>query len=161
MRPHGTALQLEARRRRAVELLGEGKTLVAVARQVKSSVSSVKRWKAAVADGGEEGLSPKPTPGRPAFLSSAQQRKLLKALERGPRRHGFATDLWTCSRVAEVIRRMFDVHYHTDYVGRLLHQLGWSVQKPTLRAKERDEKAIATWCSETWPRLKKEPPAKS
>jgi transposase len=63
--------------------------------------------------------------------------------------------------VGEVIQRMFGVHYHTDYLGTLLHRLGWSVQKPVLRAKERDEKAIASWRSKTWPRLKKEPRAKS
>lgn len=161
MRPHGTALQLEARRRRAVELLAEGKTHAEVARQVKSSVSSVARWKSAVGEGGKQALAPKPTPGRPAFLSAAQKQKLMKALLRGARHHGFATDLWTCARVGEVIQRMFGVHYHTDYVGTLLHRLGWSVQKPVLRAKERDEKAIASWRSETWPRLKKEPRAQS
>ena len=79
MRPHGTALQLEARRRRAVELLAEGKTHAEVARQVKSSVSSVARWKSAASEGGKQALAPKPTPGRPAFLSSAQKQKLVKA----------------------------------------------------------------------------------
>lgn len=156
MRPHGTAQQLEARRRRAVELLGQKKTLTEVARLVKASVSSVSRWRDAVAEHGKQGLAAKPVPGRPARLSPSQKQRLLKALARGPRHFGFATDLWTCSRVGEVIRRLFGVEYHVDYVGTLLHKLGWSVQKPTLRARERDEAAIAHWRSETWPRLKKE-----
>lgn len=161
MRPHGTAQQLEARRRRAAEFLGQDKTLTEVARLVGASVSSVSRWRDALAEHGKQALAPKPVPGRPPRLSKTQKRRLLKALARGPRRWGFATDLWTCARVGQVIRRLFGVEYHVDYVGTLLHRLGWSVQKPTLRARERDEAAIAHWKSETWPRLKKEARTKS
>jgi transposase len=156
MRPHGTAQQLEARRRRAAELLQQGKTLTEVARLVGSSVSSVSRWRDALDRGGEQALAPKPAPGRPAWLSEAQRRRLLRVLQAGPRRQGFATDLWTCARVGQVIRRLFGVRYHVDYVGTLLHKLGWSPQKPALQARERDETAIAAWRSKTWPRLKKE-----
>jgi transposase len=37
------------------------------------------------------------------------------------------------------------VTYHRNHVGKLLHQLGWSHQKPEHRAIERDEAAIADW----------------
>ena len=45
--------------------------------------------------------------------------------------------------------------YHRDHIGRLLHSLGWSVQKPERRALERDEEAIARWKRKDWPRIKK------
>jgi len=156
MRPHGTAQQLEARRLRAAELLQQGKTLTEVAQLVGSSVSSVARWRDTLERQGKQALAPKPVPGRPPRLTEAQRRKLLKLLAAGPRRQGFATDLWTCARVREVIRRLFGVEYHVDYVGTLLHKLGWSPQKPAVRARERDEAAIVQWRRETWPRLKKE-----
>jgi transposase len=57
--------------------------------------------------------------------------------------------------VAEVIRREFGVEYHVDHVGRLLHAMAWSPQKPERRARERDEEAIRTWIKEEWPRIKK------
>ena len=161
MRPTGTAAQLAVRRRNAVALLAEGHTPIAVAKQLKCSRSSLQRWQATAAAGGDEALEPKPTPGRPAFLSPSQQRQLLTILARGPRKNGFPTELWTCARVAQLIRRRFGVTYHTDYVGTLLHKLGWSPQKPERRARERDPQAIATWRRETWPRLKKEPPSSS
>ena len=161
MRPHGTAQQLEARRRRAAELLGQDKTLTEVARLVGASVSSVSRWRDAVAKHGKQALAPKPVPGRPARLSEAQKRRLLKVLARGARRRGFATDLWTCARIGQVIQQLFGVEYHVDYVGTLLHKLKWSPQKPAMRARERDEGAIAQWRRETWPRLKKEARTKS
>lgn len=56
-----------------------------------------------------------------------------------------------------MIQRLFAVDYHPEYVPRLLHQLGWSPQKPERRARERNETDIAQWRRDTWPRLKKEP----
>ena len=161
MRPTGSPAQLAVRRRKAVALLAEGHTPTAVAKQLKCSRSSLQRWREAAAAGGDEALEPKPTPGRPAFLSPSQQRQLLTILARGPRKSGFPTELWTCARVGQVIRRRFGVTYHTDYVGTLLHKLGWSPQKPERRARERDPQAIAVWRRETWPRLKKETSTKS
>jgi transposase len=161
MRPHGTIAQLEARRRKAVALLAEGDTVTAVAKQVGASHSSVLRWRDAVAAKGEAGLLAKPASGRPSRLSARQHQQLLKILGRGARRSGFATELWTCARVAQVIEMRFGVAYHSDYVGTLLHKLGWSPQKPERRARERDEDSIATWRRETWPRLKKEARTKS
>jgi transposase len=54
-----------------------------------------------------------------------------------------------------VIEREFGVSYHQNYISRLLHDLGWSVQKPEQRAIERDEDLIRAWLSRDWPRIKK------
>lgn len=161
MRPIGTAEQLEVRRMRAAQLLRQKKTLTEVALLVKSSVSSVKRWKDALDKQGEGGLKAKPHPGRPPRLTVRQKVRLLKTLLAGAVKSGYSTDLWTCARVAEVIERLFGVTYHVDYVGTLLHRLGWSVQKPEQRARERDEEAIARWRRDDWPRIKKEARATS
>jgi putative transposase len=59
--------------------------------------------------------------------------------------------------VAEIIDREFGVEYHEDHIGRLLHGMGWSPQKPERRARERDEEAIRTWIKKEWPRVKKKP----
>jgi len=63
-------------------------------------------------------------------------------LLQGPLAHGYRTNLWTTARIAELIRREFGVWYHRDHVGRLMHRLQWSPQKPKRRALERDEKNI-------------------
>ena len=55
----------------------------------------------------------------------------------------------------KVIGREFGVHYHRDYISRLLRGLGWSVQKPDPRAIERDEELIQAWLDQDWPRIKK------
>jgi transposase len=128
---------------------------------VDASLSSVKRWKAAWKKGGIESLAAKPHPGPAPRLSDFQRQQLLKILIRGPGAIGYPTNLWTCSRVAKVIRKRFRVEYHPGHVWYLLRGLNWSCQKPERRARERDESAIARWRERDWPRLKKELPAKS
>ena len=76
-------------------------------------------------------------------------------LLRGPLAHGYPTNLWTTARIAEVIRDEFGIQYHRDHVGRLMHSLRWSPQKPERRALERDEQAIARWQQKDWLRIKK------
>jgi putative transposase len=75
-------------------------------------------------------------------------------LKRGARAAGYPNDLWTCRRVADLIGRTFGVWYDPDHVGRVLHALGFSAQKPEARARERDEAAIARWRTKDWPRIK-------
>jgi len=157
MRPPGTAEHLERRRRRAIRLLEAGLSLSAAARAVGASVSSVSRWYAAYRARGDQGLRARPTPGRPPRLSARQKRQLLRVLAKGPPASGYATELWTLKRVAEVIERRFGVRYHPCHVWKLLVGLNWSCQKPERRARERDEAAIAAWRRERWPHIKKRP----
>lgn len=157
MRPKGEAAVLEARRRRALKLLKKGLSLNEVARRLGCAPSSVMRWRDAVEREGPKGLKVRPTPGRPPKLSAPERRKLEEVLLAGPRASGYRTDLWTTARVASVIRSRFGVRYHPDHVGRLLHQLGWSAQKPERRALERDEAAIERWKTRDWARVKKTP----
>jgi transposase len=115
------------------------------------------RWRDAREAGGRDALRVRSSPGRPPKLTNKERQRLVRLLLRGAIAHGFATELWTTSRIAELIRREFRVRYHRDHVGRLLHGLGWSVQKPERRALERDEARIEQWKRETWPRIKKKP----
>jgi transposase len=157
MRPKGSAAVLEARRHRALRLLDQGRSLNEVARLLGCAPSSVMRWRDAREAGGKAALRVRFSPGRPPKLSARDRRRLVQRLRRGARAHGYATDLWTTARVARVIFREFRVRYHRAHVGRLLHGLGWSVQKPERRALERNEERIAHWKRETWPRIKKKP----
>lgn len=155
MRPQGPAAVLEDRRRRAMKLLDTGLSLHEVARRIDCAASSVMRWRDARQRGGTRALKVKTTPGRPHKLSAKQKARLIKLLLRGPTAHGYSTELWTTARIAEVISDQFDVRYHRDHVGRLMHTLGWSCQVPQRRARQRDEARIQQWRAEDWPRVKK------
>lgn len=155
MRPRGSAAQLEYRRQLGGKLLAQGKGVREVARLLAVAPSSVSRWKQALKRGGEQALQAKPHAGPSPRLSVSQKRRLLATLVAGPRAAGYATELWTCPRVGEVIRQRFGVSYHSAHVWRLLRDFRWRPQKPEHQARERDEAAIARWRRQTWPRLKK------
>lgn len=159
MRPAGSPQALQRRRERAMQLLDEGYQPHEVASMVKADRRSVRRWRAACRQQGTQALQARPAPGRPSKLTDGDKARLEELLLKGAVAAGYPTDLWTCARIAETITAQFGVQYHTDHIGRLMRALGWSVQKPTRRALERDEAAIATWVRTDWPRVKKTPHA--
>lgn len=152
-----TNSEQETRRRFAGHLLLEGYPLQEVADTVGASLSSVKRWKKAALEGGLEALVTKPRSGRPPGLSGADKQRLVEILLAGPQKAGYRTDLWTCKRVAEVIRKEFGVEYHERYPWEILRSLGFTCQKPEQQAREQDEEAVRHWRRYTWPRLKRGP----
>jgi transposase len=157
MRTKGSAAELQARRLLAGRLLLEGSDVDEVAEIVGVSESSVRRWRRAVGKGGLEALLAKPHPGRKPRLDAKQKQQLIEILLAGPREAGYSTDLWTCRRVAEVIAKKFQVTYHPDHVGKMLHDLGWTCQKPEQRAREADDAAMERWRKQDWPRIKRGP----
>lgn len=157
MRPSGSPEELERRRTRAVELLAQGHAPVEVAHMVGVDRRSVRRWNAAYRQRGGAALKARRASGRPPALDAKARQQVERILLKGAAAAGFPTDLWTCPRVAEVIEQRFGVAYHVDHIGRLLHGLGWSPQKPERRAVERDEDEIRRWVKQDWPRVKKTP----
>jgi len=157
MRPKGSAAELEQRRRQAVALLEQGMKPATVAKAVGTSRASVTRWRQVYEARGQEALESKPHPGGRSRLTVAQRKRLIRLLLQGPRKHGYGTELWTLSRVAEVIAVTFGVEYHPSAVWHILRSMRWSSQKPERRARERDEQAIEAWRQPEWRRIKKRP----
>ena len=153
----GSADLLEDRRRRALALCDTGLSLNEVGRRIRCAASSVLRWLRARRRGGPDALRVRASPGRPPKLGPTQRRRLVKLLLQGPLAHGYRTNLWTTARIAVLIGRELGVRYHRDHIGRLMHSLNWSHQKPERRALEHDEQAIARWKQKDWRRVKKTP----
>lgn len=150
-------VELERRRKQGMRLLASGVWPAEVARRVGVSRQSVLRWSKRHAQGGMEGLERPKRFGRPPKLEEAQRVELIKALKAGALAAGFASELWTLPRIATLIKERFGIELSQPSVWRMLQQLGWSVQRPTGRARQRDEAAIAEWKKKRWPALKKSP----
>jgi transposase len=136
-------------------MLEQGHSQAEVARRVGAAPNSVWRWWKAYREGGKSALRARPAPGRKPKLSAEQKENLSRRLLQGARCSGFPTDLWTCARIAQLIRRCYGVNYHVDSLPRFLRALGFSCQRPQKRALERDDEAVARWVARDWPRIKR------
>ena len=146
----------EGRRLRAFELKQRGWKQTQIADALGVTEGAVSQWMKRATDEGVEGLRHKPPPGATPRLSEDERARLPELLARGAEAHGFRGEVWTCERVAKVIRREFGVSYHPAHVSRLLKAWRQSLlQKPQRRANQRDEEAIEHWKEKKWPSLKK------
>jgi len=145
---------LQRRRMRGGRLLLRSVAQAEVAREVGVSRSTVSDWNDRVSAGGLEALRRR-TRGRPSGLDAQQRAELVRLLKVGALARGFATELWTLRRVGQLIEEQFGRRYSESQVWRILLALGFSSQRPTGRALERDEGAIRRWKRERWPALKK------
>jgi transposase len=145
---------LEQRRLEAARMFAGGATQAEVARTFGVSAQAASIWYRRWRQGGEPALRGAGRAGRRPRLSPAELAAVDQALRKGPEVFGFDTDLWTLARIAQVIERLTGVGYHPGHVWRLLRRLGWSLQRPARRARERDEAAIARWRAQEWPRIK-------
>lgn len=147
----------EGRRLRAWQLKEQGWRQKDIAQALGVSEGAVSQWMKRGRLGGEASLKRSPPPGAPARLRKDRHQELVTLLEQGAEAHGFVGEVWTQARVRVIIKRHFGVSYHRDHIGRLLRQIGWSLQKPRQRAAQRDETAISQWREQTWPEIKKKP----
>ena len=143
----------EWRRLRAWELKQQGWSQHDIAVALGASKGAVSQWIHSAQYGGTEALRSHTSPGHPAKLTSLQKRQIPDFLWHGAEAYGFRGEVWTCTRVAQVIEREFGIRYHKDHVSRLLKDLGWTPQIPITRAVQRDEAASTRWRIEVWPEL--------
>lgn len=150
--------ELEGRRRRGMRMLVRGVVQAEVARACEVTRQTVSRWAQMVADD-PQAWRRQPL-GRPGVMSAAERAKLSKMLVAGALVNGFPTELWTLARIGKLIKREFGHVFSSVHVWRVVRALGFSSQRPTGRAIQRDEEAILMWKTKRWPALKKTPDAR-
>jgi transposase len=150
----------EARRYRAWELKQQGWKQKDIAYALGVSEAAVSQWLKRGREQGVAALTSHPGSGPQPKLTNEQREQLRRMLAQGALAHGYHEAVWTSRRVADLIQRTFGVRYHRAHCSWLLRQLGQSVQKPVVRASQRDEAAIARWKDERWSALKKRPQMK-
>jgi transposase len=126
-----------------------------IARLLEVDDQTVRRWRRIWRDHKRQGLAARKPPGGPRKLSDEQKQQLLQMLRRPPGDFGLDAHLWTTRLMAALIEKKFGVKHHHDHVGALLRKLGWSVQRPVRRARERDQPRIDAWRQQLWPELEK------
>jgi transposase len=146
--------EMEARRLKAVPYFNKKWSERRIAAELGVSGPSVHAWKVAWKARGNKGLLAG-VYGRKSFLSSKEVKKVKQNILKGAEAHGFSGDFWTLARLTRAVKRWTGIQYEDRSIWHLLKRFGFSCQRPTQRAVERDEKAITTWIQETWPHVKK------
>ena len=148
---------LEALRLRAVEQVARGVPAAEVGAGLAAlglHRRTIYTWLATERIGGHAALRAKPVPGRPRKLSDAQLGELTTLItDTDPRDHGFAVALWTREIVRQLIDQRFGVALTVASVGRTLHALGFSAQRPLYRAEQADPAAVARWKEIEYPKI--------
>jgi transposase len=147
----------EWRRGRAVLGYIEGRSAIELATELDVDRSNVTRWVQWHEAMGVEGLVTGKPPGAAPKLTAQQCENLVELIEQGPTAAGYTSGVWTGPMIGDLIAQRFDVHYHNHHIPRLLHKLGFSVQRPRKRLARADADKQAQWLQVTFPKIKKKP----
>jgi len=147
---------MEEIRVRAVQRVQAGESPEKVIKTLGFARACIYNWLARYRAGGWHALRTGNRSGRPKKLSGAQIRWIYKTIrDKDPRQLKFAFALWTRPMIAELIKRKFGIKLSKTSVGRLLHQLGFSCQKPLYRAYQRDSELVKQWKEQVFPQIQK------
>lgn len=132
-----------------------GRSVVDIAASLHIGESSVWDWIGWYRREGLSGLYTAKTPGSKSRLTEEQRRELSEWVVAGPLAAGFHSGMWTCAMVAELIQSRFGYGYHPQSVARLLHEIGFSVQRPRKRLARADPASQTSWIQDRLPDIKK------
>jgi transposase len=155
VRPNGLPSELEHRRKLAVHrIVDEGYNIQQVSDFLGVDASSIRRWLRSYERNGDKGLSGEPASGRPRKLTAFQEKIVARWLSEDPSSFGFHTELWTASRLTQLIKHEFGIVFNSHYIVDWLRERHFTPQKPQKVPKKRDPIAIAYWLKHDWPRIK-------
>ena len=110
--------EYEALRRRCAALHQQCWKQVAIAQALGLTQGWVSRTLTKYRQQGQHALAWRKPPGAKARLTNEQLVQLVAELNKGAEQHGFPGQVWTRSRVNEIIKRLFGVSYDPSQVGQ-------------------------------------------
>lgn len=147
----------EAIRVRAVQRIIDGESPEVIAKTLGYHRSAVYQWLKRYEAAGLEGLKYQKIPGKQPTLSKAQKQKIFDIVtSKNPLQLKFAFALWTRAMVKDLILDQFGISLSEVSVGRLLHELGLTPQRPLRRAYQQNPERVAHWLQQEYPAIQKE-----
>jgi transposase len=146
-----------AARLHAIVLNMEGKAAPEIADILKVHRSKVSIWLRNWQENGMDGILEGHRSGRPPAISAAQRQELADILDSGPVAYGFTSGVWSSPMVARVIKEEFSITYNPAHVSRILHDIGFSVQRPRKTLAKADKTLQSRWVRYKYPSIKKKP----
>ena len=122
----------------ALVLMHEFQNCTIIAELVKKSRTTIQSWVKAFNEGGIDAIVPNLPPGRPSRLSEDQKEVLKKDILTHPRELGYEFSNWEGKSVSEHIKNKFGVLLKVRQCQYLLHELGFTLQRPRYKFPKAD-----------------------
>lgn len=121
---------------------GVGRSKPSIANDLGCSTGTVDLVRHRYREQGLAGLVPGKPPGRTSRATAAYRAALRSALQTPPQELGYGFSVWSLARLNAHLHRQTGISFSDDQLGRILHQEGFSFQRPkhTMKGK-RDEVA--------------------
>ena len=141
-------------RMQAVKMYRQGESAAKIGALLEVTPRAVLQWASNFFKDGQDGLVARQVPGRPPKLNREQLQRLAFLVQaHAPNQLGFDFGLWTLRLIAQLIEREFKVKLSLPTVGKVMHDLGFSPQRPLHRAWEQDSALVAQWKSQELPAI--------
>lgn len=125
-------------RYQALYLMGELKNCSKVAELLKKSQPTIITWVKLFNEGSLDAIVPGTPPGRPSRLSIEQKELLKHDVAIPPREFGYDFSNWEGKSVSEHIKNKFGVLLKVRQCQYLLHELGFTLQRPRYKFPKAD-----------------------
>ena len=122
----------------ALILMHEFRNCTTVAELIKKSRKTIQTWVKAFNGGGLDAIAPNSPPGRPSSLSEEQKESLKADVLTHPRELGYEFSNWEGKSTAYHISQRFGVELSVRQAQRLLHELGFTLQRPKYKFPKAD-----------------------
>jgi len=122
----------------AIALMLEGKNAHEAADALHLSRNTTWEWASAYNDDGMEGLKRRSPPGRPSRLTDEEKELLKEDVLTNPRELGYEFSIWDGKSVSHHVEQRFGKHIGVRGVQKMLRSMGFSLQRPELKAAQAD-----------------------
>lgn len=135
----------QARRLMALAGIADGLSRMDAARVGLMDRQTLRDWVHRFNEDGPEGLIDRTSTGRKPRLTTEQLASLGEIVAAGPDPAIDGVVRWRCADLVNLIKTRFDVEYHVNSVGKLLHSLGFSHVSARPQHPKQDPEKIAAF----------------
>ncbi len=132
----------QARRLMALAGIRQGLSRTEAARIGLMDRQTLRDWVHRFNGHGPEGLMDRKSTGPKPKLSAEQLTTLREVVTAGPDPEIDGVVRWRCADLVKLIKERFDVDYHVNSIGKLLHSLGFSHVSARPRHPKQDHETI-------------------
>jgi len=138
---------------------GVGRSKPSIANDLGCSIGTVDNIRHRYRLRGLAGLEPRKPPGRTSRATPAYRAALRSALQTPPQELGYGFSVWSLARLNAHLHRRTGINFSDDQLGRIVHQEGFSFQRPKHAMKGKRNEAAYQKAAVELRALKKKPSA--